>query len=396
MGALDGVKVIDLTTMVSGPVAATILADQGAEVIKIEPLHGEQMRHLRAARNSVNPMFFSCNRGKKSLPLDLKSDKGKEILWKLVEQADVFIQNFRPGAIERMGFGEDALRKRNPGLINVSISGFGEKGPYAQKRVYDPVIQALSGAADIQANRQTGTPQMFRLIVADKITSITAAQAISAALYARNTQGMGQHIKLSMLDCMLSFMWPEGMTGITFAEQEVDVTKNQSATDLVFPTQDGHITAGAVSDSEWQGMCRAFGREELITDERFKTSLDRFKNAELRRTIMAEEIAKWSSEDILKRLDKEDVPCAPILLRMELMDHEQIKTNNSIVRQEFEDFGEVRQARPPAEFAQTPSNIADPAPKLGEHTIAILQELGFSEEEQRDFIKEGITRDLAS
>lgn len=393
MGALDGVKVIDLTTMVSGPVAATILADQGAEVIKIEPLHGEQMRHLRAARNGVNPMFFSCNRGKKSLPLDLKKDKGKEILWKLVEQADVFIQNFRPGAIERMGFGEEALRERNPGLINVSISGFGEKGPYAQKRVYDPVIQALSGAADIQANRQTGTPQMFRLIVADKITSITAAQAISAALYARSTQGVGQHIKLSMLDCMLSFMWPEGMTGITFAEQEVDVTKNQSATDLVFPTQDGHITAGAVSDSEWQGMCRAFGREELITDERFKTSLDRFKNAELRRTIMAEEIAKWPSEDILKRLDEEDVPCAPILLRMELMDHEQIKVNDSIVRQDFKDFGEVRQARPPAEFSRTPSDIRDPAPKLGEHTKEILGNLGLSNGDQQDLIEDEVTKE---
>jgi len=156
MGALSGIKVVDLTSMVSGPVAATILADQGAEVVKVEPLHGEQMRYLGPSDQGTPPTFFSCNRGKQSIAVDLKSEAGRTILWRLIEQADVLIQNFRPGAMARMGFSDEDIRSKNPGIVYVSISGFGEAGPYADQRVYDPVIQALSGATDIQADRLTG------------------------------------------------------------------------------------------------------------------------------------------------------------------------------------------------------------------------------------------------
>ena len=217
MGPLKGVKVLDLTSMVSGPVGAMILADQGAEVIKVEPVSGELVRHMAAPHNGLNPVFFSCNRGKKSIALDLKSDEGKDILFKLAENADVFMQNFRPGAIDRMGFGEKVIRKLNENIIYVSISGFGSVGPYANSRVYDPIIQALTGATDIQADRATGEPKMFRIIIADKVTSLTAAQAISSALFAREKHGISQHIELSMLDSMISFFWPEGMAGIVFA-----------------------------------------------------------------------------------------------------------------------------------------------------------------------------------
>ncbi|MEC8291445.1 MAG: CoA transferase, partial [Pseudomonadota bacterium] len=263
MGPLDGIKVLDLTSMVSGPVSTMMLADQGAEVIKIEPYHGEQVRHMAAPYNGVNPIFYSCNRGKKSVALDLKTDAGKEVLMKLADKADVFIQNFRPGAIDRMGFSEEVLRARNEKLVYVSISGFGEKGPYAQSRVYDPVIQALSGATDIQADRVSGRPQMFRIIIADKVTALTAAQAVSSALFARERTGRGQHVRLSMLDTMLAFFWPEGMAGLVYGEKEFDVRKLQGTMDLIYKTKDRYITAGAVSDSEWAGMCRALNREDL-------------------------------------------------------------------------------------------------------------------------------------
>ena len=387
MGPLTGIKVLDLTTMVSGPVAAMMLADQGAEVIKVESLGGEQMRHIGPPHNDVPAGFFSCNRGKKGISLDLKSDEGKEVLLKLVESADVFMQNFRPGAIERMGFSEETLRAINKRLIYVSISGFGEHGPYAHKRVYDPVIQALSGATDIQADRASGRPQMFRIIIADKVTSLTAAQAVAAALYAREQTGEGQHIKISMLDAMLAFFWPEGMAGLTYAEKEIDVTKYQGVMDLIYQTQDGHITAGAVSDKEWQGMCRAIKREDLIDDERFSTSNARFVNAQERKQITADEIAKWPSADILERLDQEDVPCAPLLSRMELMAHEQIVENGSIMKLDFPGFGEVRQARPAARFDGTPAEVSAPAPKLGEHTRTILSDLGYDEEQQRALVE---------
>ena len=388
MGPLKGVKVLDLTSMVSGPVGAMILADQGAEVIKVEPVSGELVRHMAAPHNGLNPVFFSCNRGKKSIALDLKSDEGKEILFKLAENADVFMQNFRPGAIDRMGFGEKVIRKLNENIIYVSISGFGNVGPYANSRVYDPIIQALTGATDIQADRVTGEPKMFRIIIADKVTSLTAAQAISSALFAREKHDISQHIELSMLDSMISFFWPEGMAGIVFAENEVDVRKLQGSQDLIYKAKDKHITAGAVSDAEWKGMCRALNREDLIEDERFATPAGRVSNSQERKEITGQEISKWNSQEILSRLQAEGVPSAPLLDRMELLGNEQILANESILRLNYERFGEVRQARPAARFEKTPSEITNPAPLLGEHGREILLEIGYSEEKISKLLSE--------
>ncbi len=390
MGPLTGLKVLDLTGMVSGPVAAMMLADQGAEVIKVEPVNGELVRHMAAPHNGVNPVFFSCNRGKKSIALDLKSEEGKKILLKLASEADIFMQNFRPGAIERMGFGEDVIRKLNEKIIYVSISGFGNRGPYANSRVYDPVIQALSGATDIQADRETGKPKMFRIIIADKVTALTTAQAISSALYAREKHGTAQHIELSMLDCMISFFWPEGMAGIVYAENEIDVRKLQGSQDLIYQAEDKYITAGAVSDAEWKGMCKALKRDDLIDDERFATPAGRVANAQIRKEITGEEIAKWKSSEILKRLQEEGVPSAPLLDRMELLDNDQILANESILRVNIDGFGEVRQARPAARFSKTPSELSRPAPKLGEHTHDILSSIGYNNSERENLIREKI------
>lgn len=389
MGPLEGIKIIDLTSMISGPMGAMILADQGAEVIKVEPLAGEQLRHMAAPHNGVNAPFYSCNRGKKSLAIDLKSKEGKEVLLKLVMESDVFMQNFRPGTTDRMGFGYEELQKINPNLIYLSISGFGNQGPYAQSRVYDPVIQALSGATDIQADRDSGIPKMFRIVIADKVTSLTASQAVSSALYARERTLKGQHIKLSMLDSVVAFFWPEGMTGLVFEDNEFDVRKLQGSQDLIYKTRDRYITAGAVSDAEWTGMCNALDMKEFIADERFATSAARVINAEERKKITGDEIKKWHSEEILERFQAEGVPSAPLLDRMELMDHEQIIANQTILREKYEGFGEIRQARPAALFEGTPSKIKRPAPKLGEHSQEILNHLGISEETQSRMVKEG-------
>ena len=389
MGPLEGVRIIDLTSMVSGPMGAMMLADQGAEVIKVEPIAGEQLRHMAAPHNGVNPVFYSCNRGKKSLAIDLKSKEGKQILIKLIKDSDVLMQNFRPGTTDRMGFGYEAMKKINPNLVYLSISGFGDKGPYAQSRVYDPVIQALSGATDIQADRNTGTPKMFRVVIADKVTSLTAAQAISSALYARERSAKGQHIKLSMLDSVIAFFWPEGMSGLVFKENEFDVRKLQGSQDLIYEAKDRYITAGAVSDAEWTGMCNALNMQQLINDERFATSAARVINAEERKKITGQEIKKWQSNDILSRFQEEGVPSAPLLDRMELMNHEQIIKNQTILRQEYEGFGEVRQARPAAHFEDTPSEISRPAPKLGEHGEEILNSIGISESVRKKLVDEG-------
>ena len=382
-GPLDGVRVVDLCTMVSGPLATTMLADQGAEVIKVESPAGDEMRRIGNTRNGLTAGFFSCNRGKKSLCLDLKQEESRQALRRLLETADVFVQNFRPGAIERMGFAEPVVRELRPDIVFVSISGFGDTGPYAQQRVYDPVIQALSGATDIQADRDTRQPKMFRIIIADKVTSLTAAQAITSALFARERTGTGQHVRLSMLDAMVSFFWPEGMSGLTFVGDEIDVTKYQGTMDLIYETRNGYITAGAISDAEWRGMCAVLEKPEWVQDERFSTTTARFQNADLRKKMTAVEIKKRDREEILRRFGEENVPSAPLLTRLELLDDAQIATNETIAIYEFEGHGRIRQARPAARFEHTPSEVSSPAPLLGEHSDEILTDLHYTSEQLR-------------
>ena len=262
-GALHGFRIIDTTQLISGPLATMILGDQGADVIKVEPPGtGDLTRALGGAQRGLAPIFATTNRNKRSLVLDLKQPTGVEALMRLVKTADLFVQNFRPGTAERLGLGEADLRGVRPELVYVSISGFGERGPYAKRRVYDPVIQALSGLADIQRDPESGRPRMFRLIVPDKVTALTAAQAMTAALLARERTGCGQHVRLAMLDAVVAFMWPEGMARHTFTGGDVGGSRPADVRDLVFETTDGWITAGAVSDAEWRGLTRALGHPE--------------------------------------------------------------------------------------------------------------------------------------
>src|SRR5260370_5624474 len=217
-GPLSGVRVLDLTGVVSGPVATMILGDQGADVLKIEPIGGDITRRSRAhigTTDEFSALFISSNRGKRSLAIDIKHASGREVLGKLAAQADVLVQNFRPGTMERLGLGAPELCERHPRLIYVSISGVGETGPYAKKRVYDPIIQGLSGFADIQSQPVTNRPQMIRTIVCDKTTAILTAQALSSALYAREKTGRGDHIQVAMLDAMISDLWPQCMMQYT-------------------------------------------------------------------------------------------------------------------------------------------------------------------------------------
>jgi len=389
-GPLEGVRILDLTTMVSGPVATMMLADQGADVIKIEAPKGDLMRHYGSQHRGMSGSFLSCNRSKRSLCVDIKAPEGLEIVRRLVATADVLVQNFRPGAIERMGLGEAPVREIRPEIIFVSISGFGDTGPYVHQRVYDPVIQALSGLAEIQADRATGQPKMVRTIVPDKTTAVTAAQAITAALFARERTGKGQHIRLAMLDTMVAYLWPEASSSLSFVGNELDPARGQMGLDLTFPTRDGYITAGALSDAEWAGMCRAFGREELVTDPRFLTAALRSENVADRRTIMSKEIGKWPTKEILKRLDTEGVPCAPILSRWEVLEDPQVVENRIIEVHDDPALGPVRQPRPAAQFSDTPAGVRRMAPYLGADNASIAADLGYTPEEIEALAGRGI------
>jgi crotonobetainyl-CoA:carnitine CoA-transferase CaiB-like acyl-CoA transferase len=381
-GPLSGVRVLDLTGVVSGPFATMFLADQGADVIKIEPIGGDITRRSRASidkNGEFSALFISSNRGKRSLSIDVKSEAGREVLAKLVAQADVLVQNFRPGTMERLGLGADQLRQRHPRLIYVSISGVGETGPYVKKRVYDPIIQGLSGFADIQSQPVTNRPQMIRTIVCDKTTAVMTAQAVAAALYAREKTGNGDHIKVAMLDVMISYLWPEGMAQYTVVGAEAAAGDPNDRPDLVFKTTDGYITAGTISDSEWQGFCKATRDPELANDPRFATPGARSVNATARINKMQEYIARHSTAEWLERLDAADVPCAPILRRGEIIHNEQVVARGIITEFDQPTVGRVRQPKPAARFELNESAIGGPAPRIGEHSREVLAQLGYDE-----------------
>jgi crotonobetainyl-CoA:carnitine CoA-transferase CaiB-like acyl-CoA transferase len=394
-GPLAGINVLDLTSVVSGPLATMFLADQGADVIKVEPLGGDITRRSRqsvSGSGEFSALFVSTNRGKRSLSLDLKRPEAAKIMRKLAAGADVLAQNFRPGTMERLGLGEATLRATNPRLIYVSISGVGESGPYAGKRVYDPIIQGLSGFADIQSDPKTRRPRMIRTIVADKTTAIFAAQAVTAALFARERTGEGQHIRLAMLDTMISYLWPEAMTQYTVVGREATTADPVSRPDLIFETTDGYITVGTISDSEWRGFCAAAERPDLAEDPRFNTPGGRAINATERILLMAEIIKDHSTADWLQRLDANDAPAAPVLRRSEVIANEQVLARELIAEFEHPDIGLVRQPKPAARFDRTPAEIRGPAPRIGEHTAIILAELGLAAVEIEQFAAEKIVR----
>lgn len=389
-GPLDGFKILDLSAVLSGPLATMWLADQGANVIKVEPFHGDIVRAMGGG-DGITPSFLSANRGKKGIAVDLKTPQGLALVMRLAAEADVLVQNFRPGAIERMGLGYDTVTEVNPNIVYCSISGFGETGPYAHKRVYDPVIQSLSGLADIQRDRETGRPKMIRTVIPDKTTGLTAAQAITAALLSRERTGKGQHVKVAMIDAMISLTWAEGMAGYTIIGNE-DKVPPQLAPDLIFETSDGYITAGAISNAEWQGMCKALNKEEWLADERFNTPAGRVKNNAQRLNLTAEVIATKPTAHWLKVMDENSVPSAPVLSRKELLQHEQIIANKLIEEMHQPGLGAVRQPRPAARFSETPAVISGPAPLLGEHTREVLSNLGLCDTDIDELYAQNIVR----
>ena len=371
-GPLDGVRVVDLSVMISGPLATMMLADQGAEVIKVEsPGLGDLMRYLGSTRNGMGALFAMCNRGKRSVVLDLKSDDGRAALAALFADADVIVQNFRPGAMERLGFGYDTVRAMNPGVIYVSISGFGTTGPYSKKRVYDNVVQGYSGFAAVQG--VPGQPSLLRTLVCDKVTAYTTAQAITAALFARERGAGGQHIGMTMLDATIAFLWPDSAMDIAMLEDDVVRRPTIGAGYNALQMADGWATTGAVSDSEFQGLCRALGRDDVADDPRFATLPDRIANiAVLGEMKLAESAAKISVDDFIRACDVHDVPAAPLQSLDALPDDPQAIVNDLFVEVDHPVIGRMRDARPAAVFSGTPSVVGAPAPALGQHTDEIV------------------------
>ena len=378
-GPLHGYRIVDLTSMISGPLATMILADQGADVIKVEnPDGGDHTRAANNRREGFSASFLNNNRNKRSLALDLKDPAAKHALLRLAATADVFVQNFRPGVADRMGLGEDAVRAVKPDIVYVSISGFGEMGPYADKPTYDPLVQAMSGLATIQAGSDNERPRLVRTIIPDKMTAITASQAITAALLSRERTGQGQHIRLSMLEAVIAFLWASDMGSQTFVGGEFPQQEAASFIDLIYATATGHISAAVQTNKEWTSLTRALDKPEWLDDPRFKTPALRQKNINDRLTMTQEVLLTRSAEEWLDRLTAEGVPCAPVLTRTAMITDPQVQATGIVVETEHPIAGRLRQARPAARFSVTPATIRHGGASLGQHTDEILIELGYS------------------
>ncbi len=379
MNPLEGVRIVEVTTNASGPLATSLLADQGADVIRLETIGmGDPSRHVGGVRGGVTGYTAYMNRNKRSVAVDLKDDRVRPVLYELIKTADVFVQNSRPGALARAGLGYDALHEINPRLIYASISGFSADGPGAGQRVYDPVIQGASGLASAQGMGEE-KPVLVKTIASDKIAAYTAAQAISSALFARERGVVGGHeIHISMLDASLAFLWPDVYWNHSFVGEDFEPKPLIAEFYRVLKTSDGFITAIVVGDEEFKGMCSVLGMEHLQEDTRFSSLASRFANyGELLREAEQRTIG-FTRDDLVARMEEAGVPCGRLNTFEEAIEDPRVKHAGSIVEYTHPAGGRMRQARPAAIFDGVPCEVRRPSPALGEHTDEVLASVGCS------------------
>ena len=401
-GPLAGFKVLDLSAVVSGPLTAALLADQGANVIKVERLTGDIQRHVGSQRRGFSGFFHVLNRGKRSIALDLGRAEGKDIVRRLARDADVVIQNFRPGVVDRLGIGYTDLSAENTGLVYLSISGFGQTGPRASQRAYDPIIQSFSGIVEVQGRihlDHPDAPEQVNMLLLDKLTAYNGSQAITSALLARSKSGEGQHIELSMLDTAIAFSWVDVAADLILqpdGDEPIDQRPPIGASGHLTEYADGWGATMTLSDAEFHGMCAAYDLPDLATDPRFATIDSRMGNRneyrEALHTVVAAAAKKLTLDEAEDRLSRYEVPFARAGKLAELAADPQVQ-NNAVFRELNHPIaGKLREARPAAIFGGTPNQPAEPAPDIGEHTKIILQELGmqknFAELAQAGVIKQ--------
>jgi crotonobetainyl-CoA:carnitine CoA-transferase CaiB-like acyl-CoA transferase len=378
-GPLDGIRILELSIAATGPFAVALLADQGASVVKVErPGIGDLARWVGCSHNGMSALFLTCNRGKRSIAIDLTHDDGRDLILELARTADVVVENFRPGVLDRRGLGYDDVRRDNPDVVYASISGFGPEGPYSSKSAYDTVIQSYAGLAANQADPITGEPVFLRQTAADKVTALTAAQAITAALFARERGRGGQHLHLSMLDAVVSFLWVDTAGNEVLRDADGHMPSNFVANFKPLRFVDGWGIATPTSDADFAGICRALDVDGYDAPE-VATMTARATNAEAMQAILArwyETAATRTTAEVIGRMEAERVPCGVIVATADLPDDPHARAIGLFVDADHPIAGRTRIPRHPTQFGTTPAEHRGPSPGLGEHTDEILRELG--------------------
>jgi crotonobetainyl-CoA:carnitine CoA-transferase CaiB-like acyl-CoA transferase len=381
-GPLEGVRVLDLSIALTGPYAAALFADQGAEVVKVErPGIGDIARWVGVAVNGMSSLYLVCNRGKRSIAVDIQRPEGAAIVLRLAERADVVIQNYRPGVLDRVGLGYEDVARVNPDVIYASLSGFGREGPYRDRSAYDTVIQAYGGFAANQADAEDGVPAFLQQTAADKVTALYASQAITAALFARQRGAGGQHVELSMTDAVVSFLWADSAANEVLLASDGSQHSSFVAGFRPMRYVDGWGIITPTGDADFAGMCRALDVPGW-DDPRVATIAERIQHREVMAGIMDlvyAHAANLTMAEATERLEAERVPFAMILTPDELTRDPHAVAIGLFEEADHHVVGRTRMPRHPARFGSTPAHLTDGSPALGEHTDEILGELGLAD-----------------
>lgn len=375
MTSLEGLRVLDLSRFIAGPYCAMMLGDMGAEVVKIEPPgEGEYARRAMPAVDGQSLYTFIVNRNKKSLAIDLRHDSGMAVLKELITKADVLVENFRPGTMEKMGLGWDVIHAINPRLIMARISGFGQDGPLAEKQCFDGVAQAMSGLMDL-TGQIDGPPTMIGAFMCDYTTGMYAALGILAALNARHASGMGQMVDVSLLESAASMLMTAIPQQMMFGTTMTRVGSRDRfvAPSNTFATGDGrHVLIVGGDDNMFPRVLRAMGRPTLIDDPRFATMARRLEHRDAVEGIVAAWMAANSADDLVAKLEAEGVPCAKIARIDEVVENEQLHHRNGIVDIPFAGTSVPMQGVT-MHLSHTPLTIRKPLPQVGEHNADVLE-----------------------